>query len=113
MVEVLDEQTKVFTEMASLLDQVEQGGDPLKAAQSLTVLGEELKELKIKTAAIDHSKSVASGKLLPQHDEFLKAFAAYHKAQQELFLSGKLTPEIKRAIMAHHNPAPMPGEGTP
>ena len=113
MAQLLDEQAEIFTKMTHLLDQVKEGGDPLKAAEALSVLGEELKQLKIKTAAIDHSEMVASGEILPQQKEFLEATAAFHKAQTDLSQLGKLTPEINRAIMAHHNPAPMTGEGTP
>ncbi|MGD1978095.1 MAG: hypothetical protein PVJ98_01775 [Akkermansiaceae bacterium] len=109
--DVLEEQTRVFSEMTAILTSVKEGGDPAKAAEELTALGEELKALKIRMAAIERPET-AEGEVLPQQDEFIKATMAFQKAQQELFMSGKLTPEINRAIMAHHNAAPMPGEGS-
>ena len=106
-------QTAVFEKMTTILNEVTEGSDPEQAAQGLTALGEELKDLKIRLRALDSSgKDEAEGIAAYDYD-FALATQAYEQARQKVFMSGHLTPEINRAIMAHHNPAPMSGEGTP
>lgn len=108
----MDEQARVFREMAATLNEAAEGGDPDAAAQKLTRLGAELKALKVKLASIDHLKKDGREEILDL-TEFNEATAAWEKARNHLVSSGRLTPELQRAFMAHHNPAPMPGEGSP
>jgi len=105
------EQTRVFTEMTDLVNAVTGGGDQDEAARKLTALQSELKDLKIRLAALDHSKDQSREQVLDL-SKFSEATAAYHKAQEKLVLSGRNTQELARAMMAHHNPAPMNGEGS-
>ena len=109
----MGEQTEVFKSMTTVLDDVENGGDPSEAAEKLTTLGEQLKQLKIRLSELDYSEDQASGDGIADRENFADAAAAFQMAQQKLFMSGKLTPEITKALTAHLNSAPMPGEGTP
>ena len=106
----MKEQTRVFHEMTALVNQVADGGDQETAAKELTALGNELKELKIRLAALDHTEEKNRDEVLDL-SEFSEATAAYQKAQENLFRSGRNTQELARALIAHHNPAPMTGEG--
>lgn len=109
--DILDEQTRIFSEMTTILTSIQEGSDPEKAAAQLTNLAKDLKALKIELQAIEPPET-AEGGVLPQQEAFIEATLAFQKAQQDLFMSGKLTPEISRAIMAHHNAAPLKGEGS-
>ena len=112
MADIMGEQTAVFNSMTSVLTEAEQGGDPSEAAKKLASLGEELKQLKIRLSELDYSRDQVSEGGIADREDFADATAAFHKAQQKLFTSGKLTPEIDKALGAHRNTAPMPGEGT-
>lgn len=107
-------QTAIFKEMTVILVELPVTQDPEKATQRLTVLGEELKALKVQLASMlskqPGSERVASPAV---RQSFLEATSAFQVAQKELYLAGGLTPEINRALLAHHNPGPMPGEGNP
>jgi len=110
-VDLMKDQTAVFEKMTVILDEVNGGSDPVKAAEELTALGEELKGLKIRLAGLTPSERDDAEWDAAYDGDFADAFASFQKAQQTLFMSGKLTPEINRALTAHLNPAPMPGEG--
>lgn len=107
----MEEQTRVFNEMAEVLEKVADGGDPKAAAEKLTSLGEELKKLKIKLSETKDIREKGREQILDLSD-FQKAAARREEAFSNVFRSGKMTRELERAIMAHHNPAPMKGEGT-
>ena len=108
----LDEQARILREMAVLMDSVSNGGDPQAAATQLTALGEELKANKIAMHELGLSQDTEAQQVRAQQQTNLDAMSEYMKAQNKLFISGKQAPEIQRALMAHHNPSPMPGEGS-
>ena len=108
---IMAEQTRVFNEMADVLDEVAEGGDSKAAAEKLTLLGEELKNLKIKLSETKDLREEGREEILDLTD-YQKATARRQEAFSNVLRSGKMTPELERAIMAHHNPAPMKGEGT-
>ena len=107
---LMEDQTRVFTEMAALVNGVAEGGDQQEAAQKLTELQSELKDLKIRLANLGHTQEENRQQILDL-STFSEATAAYQKAQEKLFLSGRNTQELARAMTVHHNPAPMIGEG--
>lgn len=107
------EQARVHREMATVFNEVAEGGDQKEAAAQLTELGEELKALKVKLANIDDLKDQGREEILDLQ-EFSEATAARQEAFNKIVRSSvTITPELQRALMAHHNPAPMPGEGSP
>ena len=105
------EQTRVFHERADLLNEVADGADPVVAAERLTLLGHELKGLKIRLSQTKELREEGRDAILGLTD-FQKATARRDEAFSPVLRSGKMTRELERAIMAHHNPAPMRGEGT-
>jgi len=109
---IMAEQARVFREMATTLNKAAESDEPEAVAEELTRRGNELKELKIRLSAVDDLKEEGREELL-QHRDYGEALAAWEKARNDFIRSGKLTPELQRAFMAHHNPAPMPGEGSP
>jgi cob(I)alamin adenosyltransferase len=108
---IMAEQTRVFNEMADLLNEVAEGADPMIAAEQLSLLGEELKSLKIKLSQTQDLREEGRDEIVGLAD-FQKATARRAEAFSHVLRSGKMTRELERAIMAHHNPAPMKGEGT-
>ena len=113
MAEIMGEQTEVYKSMTAVLTEAEQGGDPSDAAQKLASLAEELKQLKVQLSEQGYTYDQVNEEGIADIEDFAKATAAFEMAQQKLFMSGKLTPEIDKALGAHRNSAPMPGEGTP
>lgn len=105
------EQTRVFNEMADLLNEVAEGADPVIAAEQLSLLGEELKSLKIKLSRTQDLREEGRDEIVGLTD-FQKAATRREEAFSKVLRSGKMTRELERAIMAHHNPAPIKGEGT-
>lgn len=109
----MTEQTAVFEKMAAILNDVAEGSDPDQAVEKLTLLGKELKDLKIRLRSLESSEKDEAEGIAAYNADFAQATQTYEQARQKLAMAGKLTPEINRALMAHHNPAPMPGEGAP
>ena len=107
---IMAEQTRIFNEMADVLNRVAEGGDSAAAAEKLTLLGEELKNLKIKLSETKDLREEGREEILDLSD-FQEAIARRHDAFSNVLRSGKMTRELERAIMAHHNPAPIKGEG--
>ena len=94
-----------------VLDAVAEGENSSVAADQITELGKELKELKVKLSGLAYANDQADEGVSLVRENFLDATAALQQAQQRAFMSGNLTPEINRALIAHHNSAPMPSEG--
>jgi hypothetical protein len=109
---LMAEQVRVFEEMAVVLNEVAAGGDQGEAAEKLTRLGKELKDLKARLSENEELKEGATPEILDLSD-FQKATAARQEAFENVLRSVKMTPELQRSLMAHHNPAPLPGEGAP
>jgi hypothetical protein len=110
---LMNEQTRIFNEMADVINQVAEGGDQEAAAQKITSLGKELKALKVRLAEALSERKNEELKSVAGKETFFDATAAYQKAQENLFRSGRNTAEFTKALAAHHNLAPMTGEGTP
>lgn len=108
---LMEEQTRVFSEMTAVIEDVANGGDQDSAAMKLTALGEELKELKIQLDASLKKLEESDRASIAGQTEFLEATAAFQKAQENLFRSGRNTHELAKALTTHHNPAPLIGEG--
>lgn len=108
---LMEEQTRVFTEMTSVIEEVAKGGDQEVAAVKLTELGEELKELKIQLNSSLEELEESDRTAIAGQSDFLEATAAFQKAQETLFRSGRNTHELAKALTTHHNPAPLIGEG--
>ena len=108
---LLKEQTRVFSEMTMVLSEVANGGDRDSATLKISELGEELKQLKIRLAASLQELKPSDRASISGQTEFLEATAAFQKAQESLFRSGRNTHELEKALITHHNPAPLIGEG--
>ncbi|MDG2400817.1 MAG: hypothetical protein P8M04_09610 [Akkermansiaceae bacterium] len=108
---LLEEQTRVFSEMTEVLSEVANGGDREAATLKIRELGEELKQLKIRLAASLKKLEPSDRASIAGQTEFLEATAAFQKAQEALFRSGRNTHELAKALTTHHNPAPLIGEG--
>lgn len=110
---LMEEQTRVFNEMTAVINEVAEGGDQKAAAEKLTALGGELKELKIKLAEVLNERNEDDRANIAGQPGFLEATAAHQKAREKLLSSGRNTLELSKALISHHNPAPMTGEGSP
>tara|TARA_B110000881_G_C18581073_1_gene521751 strand:+ start:1201 stop:1659 length:459 start_codon:yes stop_codon:yes gene_type:complete len=109
---IMKEQTRVFNEMTAVINEVAEGGDQNEAAEKITALGGELKQLKIQLAeALSERKDEDRANVAGQ-SKFSEATAAFQNAQEKLFQSGRNTYELAKALTAHHNPTPMSGEGS-
>lgn len=108
---IMKEQTRIFNEMAGIVSEVAEKGDQNGAAQKITVLAEELKQLKIKMSDVLIERKEEDLAAITSQPEFLEANAAFQEAQTKLFQSGRNTHELAKALVAHHNPAPLVGEG--
>jgi hypothetical protein len=97
--------------MAGIVSEVAEKGDQNGAAQKITVLAEELKQLKIKMSDVLIERKEEDLAAITSQPEFLEANAAFQEAQTKLFQSGRNTHELAKALVAHHNPAPLVGEG--
>ena len=109
----MKDQTRVFNEMTAAIDKVADGGDQKAAAEKITALGGELKQLKIKLAEVLSERKKEDRVTVAGQSEFSEATSALQQAREKLFRSGRNTHELSKALTAHHNPAPMTGEGTP
>jgi hypothetical protein len=108
---LLKEQTRVFSEMSMVISEVANGGNREAATLKIGELGEELKQLKIRLAASLEKLEPSDRAGISGQKQFLEATAAFQKAQESLFLSGRNTHELEKALLTHHNPAPLIGEG--
>lgn len=108
---LLKEQTRVFSDMTRVILEVANGGDREVAILKISELGEELKQLKIQLAVSLEKLEPSERSSISGQTEFLEATAAFQKAQQSLFRSGRNTRELEKALITHHNPAPLIGEG--
>jgi hypothetical protein len=108
---LMEEQTRVFSEMTAVIEDVANGGDQDSSAMKLTALGEELKGLKIQLNASLKKLEESDRASIAGQTRFLEATAAFQKAQENLFRSGRNTHELAKALTTHHNPAPLIGEG--
>ena len=97
--------------MTMVILEVANGGDRKVAILKISELGEELKQLKIQLAVSLEKLEPSERSSIYGQTEFLEATAAFQKAQQSLFRSGRNTRELEKALTTHHNPAPLIGEG--
>lgn len=93
------------------ISDVANGGNREAATLKISELGEELKQLKIRLAASLEKLEPSDRAGISGQKNFLEATAAFQKAQESLFLSGRNTHELEKALLTHHNPAPLIGEG--
>jgi hypothetical protein len=97
--------------MTEVLSEVANGGDREAATLKIRELGEELKQLKIRLATSLKKLEPSDRASIAGQTDFLEATAAFQKAQESLFRSGRNTHELAKALTTHHNPAPLIGEG--
>ncbi len=96
--------------MAAVLDKVAMGGDETEAVVKLEELGERLKQLKIDLSRFQKEDERVR-ESVGGYEGIARGGMELQEAKEKLFQKGRFTPEIGRALMAHHNPDPMPGEG--
>ena len=108
---IMKEQTRILNEMADIVSEVAERGDQNEAAEKIVALSEEFKQLKIKMSDALSERKEADLSSITSQPEYLEANAAYREAQTKLFNSGRNTHELAKALVAHHNPAPLVGEG--